>query len=307
MFDKRLRVLAAGAFAAAICVLGGTAHQASGSGTPLSPQSVLDWNTHAWTLISQAQHPREVTPPATRNIFQTEGLIYLSYVQAAVYDADVAIEGRYQPYGFSLFAPQGASPAAAVAAAAHDMLNYYVTEFPTIRRRRSMVSMQPRWRRIPDGQAKTDGISVGQAAALGVTAIRSNDGRNAPTRVYGNPGPRRARTVADRPTGDDRADALGRVHAPVPARAPVAVPARPTAGSEQLDVQARPGRDAGIRSQGEHGTHDARAHAGADRHGLLLERQCHQPVQPGAPRPRHATRHGSRPRPRICSRMGTWS
>jgi hypothetical protein len=111
--------------------------------------------------------------------------MYLSYVQAAVYDADVAIEGRYQPYGFSLFAPPGASPAAAVAAAAHDMLAY---EFPDQKAALDGLYATS-LAGIPDGQAKTDGVSVGQAAAMGVIATRSNDGRNAPTPVYGTPGP----------------------------------------------------------------------------------------------------------------------
>jgi hypothetical protein len=145
-------------------------------------QVALDWNANAVAAVRAAT--TTVDGPA-RPLYQTEGLMYLSYVQAAVYDADVAIEGRYQPYGFSLFAPPGASPAAAVAAAAHDML---VHEFPD-----QKVTLDGLYATslagIPDGQAKTDGISVGQAAALGVTATRSNDGRNAPTPVYGTPGP----------------------------------------------------------------------------------------------------------------------
>jgi hypothetical protein len=190
MFDRRLRVLAAGAIATAICVLGGTAHQASGSPTPLSPQSVLDWNTHAWTLVSQAQHPREVTPPATRNLFQTEGLVYISYVQAAVYDAAVAIGGRYEPYGLSLFAPAGASADAAVAQAAHDILNYYLNDPSGPYLTSTQIATLDGWlasslAAIPDGQAKTDGISVGKAAALGIEAIRSSDGRNGPEGAYG--------------------------------------------------------------------------------------------------------------------------
>jgi hypothetical protein len=149
------------------------------SSAALSPQSVLDWNTHTWTLVSQAQHPREVTPPATRNLFQAEGLLYVSYVQAAVYDAVVAIGGRYQPYGFSLFAPEGASVDAAVAQAAHDVLSYYLSPWLTA----AQIAQLDQWLTdslgaIPNGQAKTDGVSVGHAAALGIIAIRTNDGRD---------------------------------------------------------------------------------------------------------------------------------
>src|SRR6476660_6248012 len=46
--------------------------------------------------------------------FQTEGLIYMSYTSAAVYDAAVAIEGGFEPYGPAITAPAGASVDAAV-------------------------------------------------------------------------------------------------------------------------------------------------------------------------------------------------
>jgi len=147
---------------------------------------VLDWNSNAWTVVSQAQHPREVTPPATRALFQTEGLLYFSYVQAAVYNAAVAIEGRYEPYGFSLFAPAGASANAAVAQAAHDTLKYYLGPMLT----GAQVATLDGWlttslAAIPGGQAKTDGISIGTAAALGIEAIRANDGRDGAEGNYG--------------------------------------------------------------------------------------------------------------------------
>jgi hypothetical protein len=152
----------------------------------LSPQTVLDWNTHAWTVVSQAMHPREVTPPLTRNLFQVEGLLYMTYTQAAVYDAVVAIEGRYEPYGFSLLAPNGASPDAAVAQAAHDVLSYYLASWLTF----AQVTQLDTWlsdslAAIPDGQSKTDGISVGHAAALGIIAIRTNDGRDGAEGTFG--------------------------------------------------------------------------------------------------------------------------
>ena len=172
-------------FLAALCIASVTlvaaasARTAHRTGVPA--QVALDWNANAVNAIRTAV--TTVDGPA-RPLYQTEGLIYLSYVQAAVYNADVAIEGRYEPYGLSLFAPPGASPAAAVAAAAHDMLVYHFPAQKAALDALYATSLAG----IPDGQAKLDGISVGQAAALGTIAIRSNDGRNAPTATYGAPG-----------------------------------------------------------------------------------------------------------------------
>ena len=183
----RLRLVLSAALALAFGVLASASlagHRSTAAA--LTPQTVLDWNSHAWTVVSQAQHPREVTPPTTRNLFQGEGFIYMTYTQAAVYDAVVAIEGRYQPYGLSLFAPDGASPDAAVAQAAHDVLSYYLAPWLTP----AQVAQLDTWltdslAAIPDGQSKTDGISVGHAAALGIIAIRTNDGRDGPEGTFG--------------------------------------------------------------------------------------------------------------------------
>src|SRR5215831_1106550 len=57
--------------------------------------------------------------------FGNEGLIYLAYVSAAVYDAVVAIEGGYEPYGTAIDAPPGASLDAAVLEAAYQTLRNY--------------------------------------------------------------------------------------------------------------------------------------------------------------------------------------
>ena len=48
------------------------------------------------------------------NAFQNEGLIYMAYVSAAVYDAVAALENKYEPYGRHIAAPRGASADAAV-------------------------------------------------------------------------------------------------------------------------------------------------------------------------------------------------
>jgi hypothetical protein len=64
--------------------------------------------------------------------FQPEGYIYMAYVSAAVYDAVVAIEGRFEPYGPPIPAPPGASADCAVVEAAYRTLRYYFSSFPVL-------------------------------------------------------------------------------------------------------------------------------------------------------------------------------
>src|SRR5256886_14731932 len=62
--------------------------------------------------------------------FQPEGFIYMAYPSAAVYDAVVAIEGGFEPYGPPIAAPPGASVDCAVVEAAYRTLRYYFSSFP---------------------------------------------------------------------------------------------------------------------------------------------------------------------------------
>ena len=138
------------------------------------PDAALTWNTNAVNAV------RASTPTK----FQTDGMVYMSYVQAAVYDAVTKLEGRYQPYhDFSVAVAPGASVQAAVAAAARTTLDYY----------------------LPDQQAAVDakyntylgtltgnvagGVAVGEAAAQDIIAFRSGDGLKAATPSYGGIGP----------------------------------------------------------------------------------------------------------------------
>ena len=57
--------------------------------------------------------------------FQPEGFVYMAYVSAAVYDAVVAIEGEFEPYGPPITAPRGASVDAAIIEAAYRTLWAY--------------------------------------------------------------------------------------------------------------------------------------------------------------------------------------
>src|ERR1043166_2996489 len=62
--------------------------------------------------------------------FQPEGFLYMAYVTAAVYDAVVAIEGGFEPYGPPITAPPRASVDCAVVEAAYRTLHYYFSSFP---------------------------------------------------------------------------------------------------------------------------------------------------------------------------------
>src|SRR5579862_665068 len=91
----------------------------------LPAQVALDWNTLAVNAVRAATTMNGQPPgAAARPFYQSEGLIYLSYVQAAVYDAVMKIEHRYRTYADFDAPSWNASPEAAVAAASYTMLTY---------------------------------------------------------------------------------------------------------------------------------------------------------------------------------------
>jgi hypothetical protein len=104
---------------------------------------------------------------------QNEGLIYMAYVSAAVYNAVAAIDGSYEPYRFDVVAPPHASLDAAVVEAASGTLQFY---FP------GQAMALEAWRQealalIAEGDAKDDGRAVGMAAAEAMIRLRAGDGR----------------------------------------------------------------------------------------------------------------------------------
>jgi hypothetical protein len=107
---------------------------------------------------------------------QIEGYQYLAYVQLAVYDAVVAIEGGYEPYGPAIDAPSGASTDAAVVQAAYETLVHYFpgSATPLLAARTASLEL------IPDGAAESGGIDVGSEAAQGIIGVREGDGRLTP-------------------------------------------------------------------------------------------------------------------------------
>ena len=111
--------------------------------------------------------------------FQNEGLIYMAYVSAAVYDAVVAIEGGYESYGRRIASPPDASVEAAAIEAAHYALRHY---FPA-----QAPSLDGYYEEalalIPEGPARLKGIVTGRAAAQAIIELRKHDGRLTPIAV----------------------------------------------------------------------------------------------------------------------------
>jgi hypothetical protein len=176
---KRMKVPKVLLVLACLLVVVATAWLSAASATThkrvvVPPDAVMTWNTNAVNAV------RASTPTK----FQTDGMVYMSYVQAAVYDAVTKLEGRYVPYhDFSFAVVPGASVQAAVAAAARTVLDNYLPD------------QQP----AVDAEYGTyigsltgdvaDGVAVGEAAAQDLIALRTGDGLKAATPSYGGIGP----------------------------------------------------------------------------------------------------------------------
>jgi hypothetical protein len=110
-------------------------------------------------------------------------------VHIAIHDALNAIDRHSRPYVFDSQAPSGASTAAAVAAAARDVLVSVIGQLPLEITPPACIaagiaSVEADYTAalaaIPDDQAKVDGIAVGQAAAAAILALRADDGADGP-------------------------------------------------------------------------------------------------------------------------------
>jgi len=129
------------------------------------PAVISEWNAIAVTTLIGDTTKQPV-----------EDILYVGFVQAAVYNAVVGVEGRYAPYRFHAHAPRGASVQAAAVAAAHQVLVTYVPSAQAALDTDYAASLA----QIPDGKAKTQGIAFGTRAADSLIRLRAHDGRNAP-------------------------------------------------------------------------------------------------------------------------------
>jgi hypothetical protein len=179
----RVRIVVAGAALAALFLAPASSAKAEGPATP--PAAVaLDWNANALAAVRAA---RVVEPLGTapRTLYQTEGLLYMSYVQAAVYDAATKIGHRYAPYHHFVAKAGNASLEAAVIAAAYNTLVYYLGDPDGSLAAKYAASIAA----LPSDRRTARGIAVGQAAAADLEALRANDGRNRPVSTPFGAGP----------------------------------------------------------------------------------------------------------------------
>ena len=120
---------------------------------------VADWNEKAIAFVT----PR-MTPPAAQRV--------VAMVQVAMFDAINSIERRYRPYLAQLPTPTTASKDAAAAAAAGSVLAGLHPQAQGELNGATTAYLS----NIPDGDAKSQGISLGEAVAAKILEARAKDG-----------------------------------------------------------------------------------------------------------------------------------
>lgn len=134
-----------------------------------TPNVVSYWNDIANKTVL-ASSPVTTTPEEQRPAFFFD----VASVHVAIYDAVVAIEGRYKPFAVKPGSPAaGASTEAAVSAAAYGVLKAL---FPN-RGAQYQTAYEQRLAAIPEGSAKALGLALGSEVAAEVVRLRANDGR----------------------------------------------------------------------------------------------------------------------------------
>src|SRR5262245_33102926 len=138
----------------------------------LAADVILEWNQ---LLLDAARASRASSPAFSR---------VLAIESAAVYDAVNAIDRSYTPYFADVKAVRGASPEAAAAQAAHDVLT---SLFPG-QKTTFDATLAADLASIPPGQRRL-GVTVGQAVAQQILAWRSTDGSDAKVSYMPGSGP----------------------------------------------------------------------------------------------------------------------
>jgi hypothetical protein len=128
---------------------------------------VTDWNQKALALM-----PKE----GLAGGYQTRALAML---HVAMFDAVNSIENRYMPYKAKYAVAPATSKEAAAASAAYTVLVRIFPKQQEVLRKDYDVALAA----VPEGQAKTEGITLGEKVAADILAMRADDG-SAVAEVY---------------------------------------------------------------------------------------------------------------------------
>jgi hypothetical protein len=134
--------------------------------SPISPASanvIADWDAKALAIMAS-------TTPVPLN--QRE----IALIHLAMFDAVNAIERRYRPYLVALPAASTTSPEAAAASAAAAVLARLHPEAAADIK----ATLTAYVAAIPEGDAKADGLKLGEAVAAKIVEARAGDGATAP-------------------------------------------------------------------------------------------------------------------------------
>jgi hypothetical protein len=170
MNSLRARMFGLLAGLAVVAAVGATTSRNAEAVLPPLPNTVQQWNKIAEDTVVGS------------GAFQGEGEIYMSYESLAVYDAVVAVQGGFEPYGPVISAPTGASLDCAVVEAAYRTLRHYFSTFPALVASLDgyySEALSPSNLNGCTGDAGK-GTSVGLAAANSIVALRTGDGRMTP-------------------------------------------------------------------------------------------------------------------------------
>jgi PAP2 superfamily len=163
---RRPRLLVAGLTAALATTVAVAPVPETANASDRSRHGRADTYVAAWDAIGTQAFTAAALSPA-------EGHVIFAYAGIAVYDAVVAVRHKYEPFAVRTRAPRGASPEAAVVAAAHRIYEHYLPL-------QEAAILDPAYddslATIREGKAKDDGVAVGLRVANALIALRADDG-----------------------------------------------------------------------------------------------------------------------------------
>lgn len=159
----RRAALLAGLAVAASAVLAVGCGGADAADTPheLKPTVVLDWSHHA----------RSALKAETGNQDPLIGTRTLALVHLAMHDAVNAVDRRYQPYAYVDRDAQADAVAAAATAAHQVLAGLFPAQAATLD-----AQLAASLAAVPDGQAESLGVALGQRVGAALLQRRANDG-----------------------------------------------------------------------------------------------------------------------------------